>query len=249
MSTFTTAGTIGFAAGPLIATYTVTYLGFGRLPLLMVIGLITSVILWRWVGDIDPEERKGASPGFFRRLNSRLKPFLFLYVVTTLRASISIGFVNFLVLYLKDKGSSLVIIGWMASLFTLSGAIGGMVGGYLSDHIGRKRILLISTGLAAPFFFILFYLNGLPFVLLLMLSGFIFNAATPVNVVIAQELLPENISTVSSLIMGAAWGLGGLMVGLYGLAADAYGLTTVLQGLALLPLIVCLFILPLRLRT
>jgi FSR family fosmidomycin resistance protein-like MFS transporter len=248
MSTFATAGTVGFAIGPVVATYTVTYFGLERMPVLMIFGLVTSILLWRWMIDVAPEPKERASPGFFRGLDGHRMPFTLLYVVATLRASVSIGFVNFLVLYLKDTGSSLVTIGWMASLFILSGAVGGMVGGYLSDRVGRKTVLLLSTGLAAPFFSLLLSFDGLPFVLLLMLAGFVFSSATPVNVVIAQELLPENISTVSSMIMGAAWGVGGMMVGLYSLAADVYGVAAVLRGLAFMPLFICLFILPFKMK-
>jgi len=53
-----------------------------------------------------------------------------------------------------------------------------------------------------------------------------------VNVVLGQELSPRHSSTISSLLMGAAWGLGALLIGPTGAIADAHGLRVALACLA-----------------
>jgi MFS transporter, FSR family, fosmidomycin resistance protein len=60
-------------------------------------------------------------------------------------------------------------------------------------------------------------------------------STVPVNVVMAQNLMPHNASVVSSLMMGLAWGVGGMFVPLIGRIADAAGLGRALMVVALLP--------------
>ena len=51
------------------------------------------------------------------------------------------------------------------------------------------------------------------------------------NVVLGQELAPRHSSTISSLLMGAAWGVGALVVAPIGVLADAFGLRVALAAL------------------
>jgi FSR family fosmidomycin resistance protein-like MFS transporter len=53
----------------------------------------------------------------------------------------------------------------------------------------------------------------------------------------AQELAPRGRSMVSSLMMGLAFGTGGLMAPLTGMAADFFSIRSVLYVLTILPLI------------
>jgi FSR family fosmidomycin resistance protein-like MFS transporter len=49
-------------------------------------------------------------------------------------------------------------------------------------------------------------------------------ASLPVNVVLGQELSPRHAGIISSLMMGAAWGLGALLIYPMGALADRIGL-------------------------
>lgn len=57
----------------------------------------------------------------------------------------------------------------------------------------------------------------------------------PVNVLLAQEWVPEHRSVVSSLMMGFAWGVGGVAAPLVGKLADLLGLAPALFAVGLLP--------------
>ena len=52
----------------------------------------------------------------------------------------------------------------------------------------------------------------------------------------AQKLIPRGVSTVSALVMGFAWGVGGLFIPLVGIFGDFFGLQITLTGLVLLML-------------
>ena len=91
-------------------------------------------------------------------------------------------------------------------------------------------------------------MSGWPFVLLLAIGGLFLQSTLPVNVVFGQSLAPVSAATVSSLMMGFAWGTGGLSVPLVGMIADRVGIAPTLAGLALVPLLAAAFTLPLPKR-
>jgi len=68
----------------------------------------------------------------------------------------------------------------------------------------------------------------------------------PVNVVMAQKLVPSKAGTITALMMGFAWGMVGITcIPLIGWLADGAGLETVLWGVVTTPLVG--FVLALRL--
>ena len=72
---------------------------------------------------------------------------------------------------------------------------------------------------------------------MLGIGGFFLQSTLPVNVVFGQALAPVSAATVSSLMMGFAWGMGGFSVPLAGWIADRYGIERTLLGLAAVPLL------------
>ena len=95
---------------------------------------------------------------------------------------------------------------------------------------------MLSLVLAVPFLFAATFVAGWWFVLLVALGGFFLQSTLPVNVTFGQALAPVSAATVSSLMMGFAWGSGGLTVPFVGRIADLVGLDPTLRGLALVPL-------------
>jgi FSR family fosmidomycin resistance protein-like MFS transporter len=67
-------------------------------------------------------------------------------------------------------------------------------------------------------------------------------------VTFGQSLAPISAATVSSLMMGFAWGTGGLSVPFVGLVADRFGIEHTLIGLALVPIAAAAVALPLPAR-
>jgi FSR family fosmidomycin resistance protein-like MFS transporter len=72
---------------------------------------------------------------------------------------------------------------------------------------------------------------------LLAAGGIALLSTAPVNVVMAQNLVPHGASMVSALMMGFAWGVGGMFVPLIGKIADIAGLGNALLVVASLPVI------------
>ncbi len=71
-------------------------------------------------------------------------------------------------------------------------------------------------------------------------------ATLPIGVVMAQELAPRGRSMVASLMMGFAYGLGGVISPVIGKLSDLFSIQTVLMYVAFIPLLtlVIIFFLP-----
>jgi FSR family fosmidomycin resistance protein-like MFS transporter len=71
----------------------------------------------------------------------------------------------------------------------------------------------------------------------LALGGFALYLSAPVNVVMAQEMLPRRASLASSLVTGLSWGTAGLSLTLVGAIAERIGLSATLLATLSLSLV------------
>ncbi|GAX60545.1 arabinose efflux permease family protein [Candidatus Scalindua japonica] len=123
------------------------------------------------------------------------------------------------------------------STFLVSGSIGGLIGGYLSDKIGRKIIIAGSSIFACPLLLWFLHADGNFSMILLGLSGMVIFGASAVNILIVQRLCPDMASSIAGISMGLVWGSAGLMLPVVGYIADHHNMWTSLRIVALtLPL-------------
>ena len=239
MSLFNMGGTLSFALGPLFIAAFVRSFGLQATPWTMVLGLIIMVVLWRIV-PMPVGEGLG-NLGFIGSLKEALgqawKPILLIWSIMVLRSYVGQSFLTFFPIMYAKQGFSLISVGAMVALFTLAGAISGLLSGHLSDRIGYKPVFLTAHALATPGLYLLLFLPGNWVFFTAFLSGFLVLATLPLGVAMAQELAPKGKSMVSSLMMGLAFGTGGMMAPLTGRLADAFSIQAVLAVLALIPLL------------
>ena len=106
----------------------------------------------------------------------------------------------------------------------------------MADRFGGKSIIVLSMLLSVPCFSAFILIHGEISYLWLGLGGLILLSTVPINVVLAQDLIPQNASIASALTMGFAWGLGGMIVPLIGKIADIAGLSVAFLLVISLPL-------------
>ena len=235
MAIFVTGGTLGFALGPMFAVGVVTTFGLERTWVAVVPGIAASALLLFWLGRTEAKPRQHEKPPPLRALRPVFRPLMLLYAATVSRSAIATGYMTFLPLYLHERGYSFSRSGAMVSLYLLCGALGGFLGGWLADRIGGRRVIAASFAGALPLFVASLFLDDRFGISCLLLGSFVLQASLPVNVVLGQELSPAHSSTISSLLMGAAWGMGALIVGPIGALADARGIHAALLALAFMP--------------
>jgi FSR family fosmidomycin resistance protein-like MFS transporter len=232
MAIFVTGGTLGFALGPLLAVIVVGAFGLERTWIAAFPGLLMASLLLAWFARVRPHPREGRVRPRLSELKPVLRPLTLLYFVVVCRSAVSYGFMTFLPLYLNRLGWSVKQGGTLLTIHLVFGALGGFLGGWLADRWGGRRVVVRSFVLAAPLYVAFLFLPDWRGLVCLVAGGFFLQASLPVNVVMGQELSPRHSSTIASLLMGAAWGVGALLIGPVGALADARGLHTALLALA-----------------
>ncbi|MFF2529223.1 MFS transporter [Brevibacillus sp. NPDC058079] len=240
-SIFQVGGNAGQALAPLMTILVFANLGqtgaaWFLLPALVASGILLYVALW-YRGQ-QRLKKATASPVTYTNRNKRLIALGLLIVIVSVRSWMNAGyqsFYQFYLMYVKDMdyaNAQLVIFG-----FLFAGAIGTFFGGPLSDRFGKRNLLIISTLGSLPLTLLTPYVSGFWAFPLLVISGFIMLSSFSVTVVYAQELLPGKIGTVSGLIIGLAFGMGGMGALVFGYLADLYSLNFVILLCSFLPLI------------
>ena len=243
-SLFQVGGTLGQAIGPLLAALIVLPRGQGAIAWFSLLALAAMLILahvGRWYAGLLRSLQPTASR------NNRAVPlprgrvmfFLFLLMLLVFSknvysASLSSYFTFYLIdrFHLSVRDAQLLLF-----IFMTANAIGTLIGGPLSDRIGRRWTIWISILGALPFTLLLPYASLFWMVVLVIIIGLIMASAFPAILVYAQELVPGRVGFVAGMFYGFAFGLGGLGAAALGRMADAYGIDFVFHLCAYLPAI------------
>ena len=217
-SLFSAGGTAGLALGPVAAQL----IGIRGLVWLLPIGLVMGA-----TSDlVTPATRRAAGPtkGLAEYRETFNGPIRALWGMSVLRSLSTVSYASLIGFQLKAQGLE-VHIGWTLATFNLASSIGGIIGGQLSDRLGRTRVLRSSVFGLIPLFVALVYSSPTNwwFYPLCFLVGGIANATIPVAVVAAQEFAPNNVSTASAMMMGFSWGTAGVLFLAVGKLADFTG--------------------------
>jgi FSR family fosmidomycin resistance protein-like MFS transporter len=199
MSLYMGAGELSRTVGPLIAVWAVTLWtldGFYRIVLL---GWATSLILFWRLRKVPARVEKPASlRGALPAIKQLFVP-LTLYVV--FRNFVNISLSTYLPTYMKSQGASLIVSGAALSILEFAGVVGALVGGTLSDRIGRKQMLLASTLGSIALMFVFLNVGGWWLVPVLLALGFTTLSTSPVMMAMVQDHLPKNRAAGNGLYM------------------------------------------------
>ena len=236
MSIWMIGGTSGMAVGPLIVTVVVSIFGLPGTVYTIVLGVVITIFLVR-SAPAPPLRNAGEAYSLRTHLFPKLKSLAPLWFLVVIRSATGMSFLNFLSVLLVQKGIPLLTSGFAVSLFTGGGALGGFLGGTLSDFVGRKKVMLASFFLSPVVLLLFLKSQGILSLVLLIIGGMCMWATTPVLIVAAQEIAPESRTLVSSMMMGLGWGAGAVLVTVTGLLGDTIGLERALQWILILPLL------------
>ncbi|MFQ3639725.1 MAG: MFS transporter, partial [Chloracidobacterium sp.] len=218
MALFSAAGTIGVACGPLMVTQTIELAGLGSTWYLAIAGVAIMTGLFFWLPPLPtPPPRPSTTapaeptqPGLVQALQLASVPLLALYAITVARAATQMLVNAYYPFILQAQGASLTQIGNALTVFLLAGGIGGLAGGFFAERIGGRAVTVLSGITSGPLLAAAFLAPTHWTLPLLVCGGFALGATIPVNVAMAQELVPQRTATVSALMMGFAWGVGSL---------------------------------------
>lgn len=220
---FSAGGTLGLALGPLWATNVPMRMFGYALPVVTAFSL---VVFW-----LTPPTRRavGPRPGLGDYARLLRGPILTLWGMSVLRSVSTVAYTSLVGFMLVERGFP-THIGSSLAMFSAASAVGGIIGGRISDRIGRVVVLRSSLVSTVPLFIGLAYARPDQwwYYPLIALVGALVNANIPVTVVTAQEYAPNHVATASALMMGFSWGTAGVLFLVVGKLADYTSPTTAL---------------------
>ncbi|MCG3162268.1 MAG: Fosmidomycin resistance protein [Acidobacteria bacterium] len=237
MSIFSSAGTVGYALGPLLIALIVGRFGLERSWYAVVWGVAIWLVMLRYCPPLERKERAADAPSLGDALRAAWAPLTLLYFAVVLRSAVSVSVQTYWPFALKSFGMTEMEYGSVLAGFLFFGGVGGFFGGALADRLGARRVSLVAMLLAAPLLLAAFSTRGTLSNVLLMAGGTVLNLPIPISVVMAQRLVPGGASTVSALMMGFAWGAGALMTPLVGMMSERFGFAHALAMAAIFPLV------------
>lgn len=246
MGLWMVGGELGRTLGPLTIVTAVQFLGLKGTPWLLIAGPVTSVLLYfilQDVPDITPRKGQKMEREVLKAIGAVLLP---LTGVVMARSFMVASLSTYLPILLTDQGASLWLAGASLSVFEAAGVVGALLGGSLSDRLGRRRVIVASMVLAPIFMFIFLAVAGWVQFLLLIALGFTALSITPVFLALLAERFPQNRALAIGTYMAVGFLIRSAVVVLLGVLADNFGMRTAFVisaviSLAGLPLI---FLLP-----
>ena len=228
-SFFVVGGNLGYAIGPVLAGVLVFWLGLPGL-LFLIFPAIFMVFALRYLlpGGVAGAQASHARQEVKKEAGQSKKPFVILMIASVLRAWSVFAAITFLPMYLVTLGYTLMTASIIMTLMLLSGVAGQVMGGYISDWIGRKEFMILGFAAAIPFFYLFFLTSGIISIIAVLLFGFFLWSTFAVAVAMSHELLPQNVGLASGMMLGLAIGFGGLGVAVNGMIADHYSLAAAL---------------------
>ena len=98
----------------------------------------------------------------------------------------------FLTIYLTRQGYSLGAVGWVVSSFGLGAFTGSTVGGWMSDHFGRRNTIVLGTFASATFVMLLYAATSLPAIIACTtLTGLAVGTYHPAASALLADLVPH----------------------------------------------------------
>jgi MFS transporter, FSR family, fosmidomycin resistance protein len=222
MAYFSMGGNIGFALGPVAAAVVAT-IGLQWSPLMLLPGAIIGLALARYAPHAGRSKESFTLSDLRATVVTVWKQINLVVSVIAIRSASQYALIIFLPLYYHLRGYSAELGSYYAFILSLAGAIGGLVGGHLSDLYGRRRTVVISLLMAAPLLVVTLLVPPALVWPLIALSGAALLASNSVTVVQGQELLPRHRGLASGLTLGLGFGLSGIIASGLTALADHIG--------------------------
>ncbi len=147
MSIFMAGGEMSRTIGPILITGAIALFTLEGSFVVMTVGIVASVVLYLTLDTTVTDARRQAQTKVAIRpiLRARRGPIGGLLAYSILTGIATTPFHFFLVKMLVDKGHGEWYGGFALSTLFASGVVGGLIGGSLSDRVGRRAMLFAFT--------------------------------------------------------------------------------------------------------
>jgi FSR family fosmidomycin resistance protein-like MFS transporter len=246
-------GELGRTLGPLaIAGYFVLQPdSLTGMPWLMLGGWLASLLLYIRLRDVPGRPPDAAAGLPWRQVLRSMGPLLIPVVaVIVVRSFMAAALTTYLPVFLTEEGAALWFAGIALSVLEAAGVVGALLGGTLSDLLGRRMVLGLSLSTTPLLMFAFLAVNNWLRFPLLLLLGLTSLSVMPVIMALVQENFPQNRALANGVYMALSFGIRSGVVVIVGAMGDFWGMRTAFATSAVIPLLGLpfLFLLPARQR-
>ncbi len=222
MSLFMAGGELGRTVGPLVAVWAAATWGLEGVVRLAALGWGFSLVLYLRFRQVHVQVVR--SSGFRSVLAQAWRFFLLLALLSLARTFLTISLGIYMPTLLQGEGASSYAAGGALALYQAAGVAGALLGGTLSDRLGRKPTLL-ATLIIAPLLSMLFLrASGWTMVPVLIVLGLFTLSTQPIMLALVQDHFPNHRSAANGVYMAIAFIAQSITAVLIGVLGDALGL-------------------------
>lgn len=229
-------GETGRTLGPVVFVSFISYFSMENTYWMMLGGIAASIILYFRFRKSDTHKDRNTKSQNLHLVWIKMKKMLLpLSVLIAGRSFLLAAMTIFLPVMIKHKGEAYIWGGVSLFLVEASGIAGAIIGGSISDVVGRRKAIFISM-MSSAFFMtlllILFFYQELmnPILFrssyLIMLSAIGFSALSvgPSFLALVQENFNENRALANGVYLGMNFVIRSIFVTLFGYISDIAGM-------------------------
>lgn len=247
MGIFISMGSLGFAFGPLMATWITQFLGLDVVSYTSLFGLALAFMMFIFVPKLSRIEKQPEHKDFIISFKEILgcRQMNYLMLVAMMKSLITSSSCILLPFLWKSMGYSPIYIGFALFLFVFAGALGSFLSPKAERIFGSKPVVYFSMWATFPMmliFGLIYKTQPVLSILVFFIIGFTTMLAQPVTMVWAQRTLPKYKSIVAGFINGFCVGTVALCMSVLGAVAQKFGIMNVLIILSTVPAMASYFV-------
>ena len=247
MSLYMSGGAVAGTVGTFIITLIITLYGIEKSCFLMIFGVATSLVLFFRLKDtssVHVSRLKNNDHIQYKSIREFIPFFTILGFFMLFRAGMNLALTLYLPVYLVNSGASLWFAGISLTVLQLSGAVGMIGVGYLSDKFSTLKLLFVLTlfSVFAMWGLILFAHIKIFMLMCLVMLGAVLFASAPLLLTLVQHLNSRRPAFLNSIYFTLGFFINTTGILLVGVVGDHVGLETTFEICATLPLFSLLFL-------
>jgi len=225
MSFWMVGSEFGRAIAPMVIIGAIQLFTLKGTPWLMVAGFLGTGILYLGLKDVPERAPNTADTVLWRKALGGMGPMMIpLTGLIIARSFMRAATTTYLPILLTEGGATLWVAAISLTVLQGAGTVGTLLGGPLSDRIGRHRVLMFSMLTVPGLMFAFLAVAGWMRFVVLALIGLIAISTTPVTMALVQEAFPENPALANSLYGAAGFVLSSVVTVVVGAIGDWVGL-------------------------